>query len=216
MYDRANPSPRYLELISQYKVLHTEGEKIHGLAPENTFPGVSLLPHIDRIKRLIQETDSFSLLDYGCGKGMQYQAPVVDVGLPEKEMLADYWGVTAIQLYDPCFMPFSTLPSGRFDGVISTDMLEHCSEDDVPWIIGEMFSFSNKFLFSNVACYPAIKSLPNGENAHCTIRDPEWWASLFREIGKQYPGVIWELVAVGMEKNPSSGESFAKEMVFRS
>jgi hypothetical protein len=66
--------------------------------------------------------------------------------------------------------PFSALPEGRFDGVVCTDVLEHCPEEDLPWIVGELFGYARLFVFANVACYPAAKKLPNGENAHCTIR----------------------------------------------
>jgi hypothetical protein len=34
------------------------------------------------------------------------------------------------------------------------------------------------FVFATVAMYPAGKTLPNGENAHCTIKPPDWWRAL--------------------------------------
>lgn len=200
MYTRLNPSPRYNKLLSQYQQLHEQGEKNLGISPEKTFPGFSVLPQVDRIKRLVVATKSFSVLDYGCGKGMQYKVPIVDIGTEQKEMLADYWGLTAVQLYDPCYPPYANLPKGRFDGVISTDMLEHCSEEDVPWIVDEMFSFAGNFLFANVACYPAKKKLPNDENAHCTIKEPQWWSELFESVSERYPDVIWEVVLTYIKK----------------
>ena len=42
-------------------------------------------------------------------------------------------------------------PTGQFDGVISTDVLEHCPEPDLPWILDEMFGAARKFIFANIA-----------------------------------------------------------------
>ena len=45
----------------------------------------------------------------------------------------------------------------------------------MPWILGELFGFARKFVYANVACFPARKCLPSGGNAHCTIRPVKWW-----------------------------------------
>ena len=34
---------------------------------------------------------------------------------------------------------------------------------------------AKRFVYMNVASYPAKKILPNGWNAHVTIKPPEWW-----------------------------------------
>ena len=88
----------------------------------------------------------------------------------------DYWGIDYVHCYDPSYAKYSTLPLGPFDGVICTDVLEHCPEDDLPWIVTEIFAYAENFVYANVACYPAMKRFPTGENAHCTVRAPEWWA----------------------------------------
>ena len=84
------------------------------------------------------------------------------------------------------------LPEEKFDRVISTDVLEHCPEEDISWIIDEMFAKTHKFLFANIACYPAAKKLPNGENAHCTIRPATWWGEIIRPIASRYPHVLYQ------------------------
>jgi hypothetical protein len=43
-------------------------------------------------------------------------------------------------------------------------------------------------VFASIASFPAIKSLPNGENAHCTVRPPEWWAGLLHATAHRHPG----------------------------
>lgn len=193
-YSRANPSPRYQLLIEQYCRLHEEGEQNLGLSPAQTFNGKSLLPQLERVRTLIRQTDAATILDYGSGKGEQYASRLESPGGGNTSTtVVDYWEIDEVCCYDPCFPPFSQLPDERFDGVISTDVLEHCPEEDLPWIVDEIFGHARRFVFSNIAAYPARKHLPNGENAHCTVRPAQWWGQLFDVIGSNYPEVRWEV-----------------------
>lgn len=205
-YSRANPSPRYQALTRLYRQMHEEGERFLGIPAEETFPGQSLLPQAARIKRLIDDAGARRILDYGSGKGRQYS--LRDVVLPGVEgrwpSIQDYWGVDQIECYDPAYLPYADLPTGAYDGVICTDVLEHCPEEDIPWILDELFSYARKFVFANVACYPAKKRLPTGENAHCTIQPKEWWLDKFSQAAKQHPDVKYE---VWIQHINSSGDT---------
>ena len=44
----------------------------------------------------------------------------------------------------------------------------------------------NKYVFINVACYPAIALLPNGKNAHINIKKPDWWHKKILKIKKKF------------------------------
>jgi hypothetical protein len=193
-YTRQSPSPRYRRLIEQYRMLHTEGEKHLGIPPEKTFDGRSLPMQAAHIKRMIKRTGARSVLDYGSGKGRQYELHRI---LDEEESvdypdIKSYWGVEELRCYDPGYERFSELPSGTFDGVICTDVLEHCPEDDIPWILGELFGFARKFVFANVACFPARKRLPSGGNAHCTVKPVKWWQDEIARAARARPGVPYE------------------------
>jgi hypothetical protein len=193
-YSRTNPSPRYLALTELYRRMHREGVKEDALPAAKTFPGKSLLPQAIRIKKLIERTRAQTILDYGSGKGLQYEWKNLQIeGYGYAENMIEYWDVTGVQCYDPCYEPLSRLPQGRFDGVISTDVLEHCAEDDIPWIVEEIFGFASRFVFANVAAYAATKNLPNGENAHCTQRPAGWWEALFRRTAARHPHIDWEV-----------------------
>lgn len=204
-YSRQSPSQRYRELITLYRRLHAEGEKHLGLSPERTYPGVSLLPHVRRIKDLIDKTGARTVLDYGCGKASQYDISGLNIpNLGRIESIIDYWDVDEVICYDPCVPRFERLGDEPADGVISTDVLEHCPEEDVPWIVAEMFAHARKFVFANIACYPAKARLPNGENAHCTIRPIEWWQEVFATASQGNPQVIWKLVVDQPEHSEST------------
>lgn len=191
-YTRRNPSPRYQRLLTLYREMHREGERHLGIPPDQTFSGTSLPPEAGHVRRLIALTAARTVLDYGSGKGQQYHPlPFADPGGAVHLGIAAWWGV-AVHCYDPAYPAFATLPTGRFDGVVSTDVLEHCPEEDVPWIVGELFAFANRFVFATVACYPAQKRLPNGQNAHCTVRPLKWWRPLIERAVRDRPEVLYE------------------------
>ena len=76
--------------------------------------------------------------------------------------------------------------------MICTDVLEHCPEEDVSWIVAELFDFASKFVYANVACFTARKRLPSGGNAHCTVKSPRWWQDIILPIAARKPDVLYE------------------------
>jgi len=223
-FSRSQPSPRYQYLMRQYGRMHVEGETRLGIPAEQTFPGSSLAPHVTAIKKLIHASSARTILDYGAGKGLQYRPHrVMMEGRHVADGIAEYWDVDEVRCYDPGYAPFAALPEGRFDGVICTDVLEHCPEEDLPWIVAELFGFAKCFIYANVACYPASKHLPDGENAHVTIRDPQWWREFFARAAAGRGEITWELhtdARIGDEtrdqafrsSDPPPGESADSEL----
>jgi len=206
-YSRQNPSLRYVELLGYYREMHEKGAVDQNIPPEQTFDGRSLPAHASNIQSIINVLGSRTILDYGSGKGRQYEAMTVET--PDGRKFPDirsFWGVESIACYDPGYEPFSTLPEGKFDGVVSTDVLEHCPKDDIPWLVEEMFGFATEFAYINVACYPAAKTLPNGENAHCTIESPEWWLEIFENEVRRVPGLRFFAAFDVLTKDSSGGQ----------
>jgi hypothetical protein len=200
-YTRHSPSPRYRYLAEQYRTMHAEGDTNAGIPTEEMFPGYSLMNWVVRIRELIAQTGAQNLLDYGSGKGQQYD--MLDAQrrqtLGGAESVLDYWGVDEVRCYDPNYAPYSKLPEGRFDGVICTDVLEHCPEEDIGWILGEIFGYASRFVFAVVASYPAAKLLPDGSNAHCTIQSAEWWQAQLDAAGQAHPVERYEVALLTRE-----------------
>jgi len=175
--------------------MHTHGEQFRNIPAEQTFTGQSLPRHATAIKQLIDLHQARTLLDYGCGKGQQYTQ--VKVKLPDGRQYGSipaWWGVNTLICYDPGYEPFQKLPGEACDGVLCTDVLEHCPKEDLPWIVEELFAFARKFVFANVACYPARKRLSNGENAHCTIEPPAWWSHSIAGVAQRHPHVRYHFL----------------------
>ena len=201
-------SDRYLELLELYKKMHLEGEKFLNIPASDTFPGQSLLPHADRIKSIIRAKGIETALDYGSGKGRQYASLLTDTETQEVfQGLDEYWGIS-VTCYDPAYEPYAELPARKMDAVICTDALEHCPEEDMQWIIEELFGLAETFVYANVACYPATKRLENGENAHATIKPMEWWTELVSDASGKFPDVGY-LFIFEEKDSPESEATYA-------
>ena len=138
------------------------------------YTGDMLFPNLEYIVKLIELTEAKSLLDFGCGKGKQYSG--------WGELTAHITLGMMPALYDPGVKEFEKIPEGKFDGVYSTDVMEHIPKDELADALEIIFSKASKFVFLAICTAPAIQLLPNGENAHCTLERIDWW----KEIVEKY------------------------------
>ena len=83
--------------IEEYKKYHAE--------LDTNYPGNNLKPQLLHVKDLVIDTKSKTLLDYGCGKGLQYT----------KWKHHEELGIEMPALYDPAVPAYDTLPEGPFD-----------------------------------------------------------------------------------------------------
>jgi hypothetical protein len=137
------------------------------------------------VQTLFRDFNVKSLLDYGCG-GSNYESP----GFSEDQCAKDFFNLSQVSLYEPARNIDQRTKS---DAVVCFDVLEHIFISDLPRIVHELFSLAEKLLVVNVACYSARALLPNGENAHITVRPPLWWKGLFDCIAIEYPDVAVQL-----------------------
>jgi SAM-dependent methyltransferase len=146
-----------MTLITQYKELHKNKE----------FYEHSVLSlHKESIRQFLSNRGCTTILDYGCGKGNQYHV--------EKIHESTFYGIMP-SLYDPAVEEYSNLPEGKFDAVISTDVLEHIEEQDLDSVFEEIYSKADKFVYLGICNSPANAILQDGRNAHVTQKPIDWW-----------------------------------------
>lgn len=173
------PSDRYAYYLEQSRIHH---------ATSKTFSGNGVLKHTTALLTLAREIDAKSAIDYGCGKCNQYrQFNLMFDGKPYQG-LEDALGFEVYK-YDPAIKGHHKPPTEGADLVWCTDVLEHIPEEDIGWVVGFLFSLARKGLFVTVGNYPAKKHLPNGENAHVTVKPFEWWQKHFDEGQEMNPSV---------------------------
>ena len=176
-------SPKGQRLIGMYREMAQHGyRRTDGGVVETAYASFELKKFRKQVQPFFRENKLSSVLDYGCG-GCDWTAP----GFGENDVSAQaYFGLETVYRYEPAR---GIDERQMADGVVSFDVLEHVFISDVPKTIREIFSFARKAVVLNVACYKAAALLPNGENAHVTVREPAWWKGMVDCISVDHPGV---------------------------
>src|SRR5689334_7699226 len=101
-YCKENPSQTYRDLLAQHALVHAQMKDGAPLAPGVAFSGLSLFEQATRVKRLVAMTGARTIIDYGCGKGLQYEPlRIRGAGGEQWPSVQAYWGVDAITCFDP-------------------------------------------------------------------------------------------------------------------
>lgn len=150
------------EYIDQYKEFYRTVE--YG----NNDP---VMKYSKEILRFLAQTNSKSLLDYGCGEGHQYK----------KFKLDEFWDLEELYCYDPALEEYENRPTKKYDAVINTDVLEHIPEVYLDEVVSDIFSFAENLVYFSICTCRAKTILPNGENAHCTLKSHEEWTEILKE-----------------------------------
>lgn len=185
-------------LAEQYRILHERGQYRGGLEPY----------FIRAVDFLSKRCQAVKLLDYGSGKGEQYSIHNQHAT----------WGILPT-CYDPGYDPFSRKPQYRecFDGVICTDVLEHISPDCLGSVVLDIFRYAKKFVFLSVFVGEAKSILPDGRNAHLTVRCEEWWLRFLHEkLKESRPGYAVKISVEDRHTILVTSKPFKVAVVFRS
>jgi len=73
------------------------------------------------------------------------------------------------------------------------ETLEFMPDDDIPWLLENLFRQADRQLHCNVIENSQVRVLPNGTRLHSRSRTKEWWQYQFELVGRHYPGVHWRL-----------------------
>jgi hypothetical protein len=177
------------ELIKLYEQMVREGyDRMDQQRVNDAFSDFELRAYRPEILSMFKSHSISTVLDYGCG-GSDWRASGFDDVSGHSAI--EYFKLQNAYRYEPAR---DIDERQRVDCVISFDVLEHIFISDVPSVLRDMFSYATKLIVLNVACYPAAAKLPNGENAHITVRHPLWWKGMIDSISIEYPAVSVFLV----------------------
>jgi len=160
------------ESLEQAKLFHS--------ANTSNWAGEALAEYKHEIKNLIDEQQPKSILDYGCGKAMFH-----------KHFLKTIFKGIMLFCYDPAVKDFENKPDREFDLTLCIDVMEHIQEDKVDEVLKDLFN-KTKFVFLTITCYEAIQNLPNGKNAHYTVKEPNWWEEKLKPYEGKYKVIFQE------------------------
>lgn len=127
--------------------------------------GTASLGYGKIISRLLDATESDTVLDYGCGS-MRNLLKVLE---PVREVA--YLG------YDPAVPAYSGKEPCDF--VVCIDVLEHIEPDLLDNVLDDLLMLTKHWAFFTVHTGPAVKTLSDGRNAHLIQQPPAWWLPKF-------------------------------------
>ena len=131
---RKRPSSQHAAAVAE-GARHHEGSK--------TYSGSLMRPHVPYLSEMVSRLGVGSALDYGCGKGTQYQWRDP---FHANQTIEERWGFK-VHKFDPCWPPFAAEPEGRFDLVVCTHTLSLVPLLDLDWVIGRLLGFADKAVF---------------------------------------------------------------------
>jgi len=185
LFTRERPSQRFPQFAEMHRRTHNEGVAASGT---NALAG-----HEDAIARLISETGAKSVLDYGSASG--------SASHPK-------WPGASVTCLGGAGAPFDGPIEGSFDGVISAGVLDGVPDDDVGFVLDEMFAAAGKFVHVAVACDPDGKLIRVGDDLPLLLQSPEWWKLQLEMAARRNPGVRWVLTTAEHD-SPGKRETFS-------
>lgn len=159
-------TPAYHKYINLNRLLHAGGKAHPGRTRRYYW----------YLKQIVDETNSKTLLDWGCGKAKQWHYPLVDV--PDNPMLQEYLGLSQVTCYDPAVDEFSRFPTDtKHDIAICVDVLSLIPELDLPWVFSEIRKRCEKAAFFVVQSDVVLskKKYADGSLKQVTQKPRQWW-----------------------------------------
>lgn len=170
--------------LKSQKVLHSLGKGEYGDSTKNDvlskLTALSVKNTIDSCRHYIQKP-TYSILDYGCGKG------TFEKYLREVEL-----EIESYHKYDPAYPEYGN--PIKSDIVICKDVLEHIEMDKLDNVLKHIFDCTKKFAIF-IPCHRlAKKFLSDGRNAHINISSRTWW---FEKLSKYFDVVSMAPTTIG-------------------
>jgi hypothetical protein len=134
--------------------------------------GEGTLQYLDLIKQNIDQFDCKTMLDYGCGKGVQYT----------EHRIQDKLGLDLNNIYqfDPAWGPASKEPdwNKQFDCSICLDVLHFVTEEELQMIKARLEKSTSKVCIVGIQV-GSPKPLSLVLKPYVLIKTAEWWQEQF-------------------------------------
>lgn len=122
--------------------------------------GIRAPEFLSRLERYATALKAETILDYGSGRNEWVKAQMGERFI--------------VRSYDPA-VPALSAPPVPAHLVACIDVLEHVEPDCLDAVLDHVFNLTAGGLFVTVATQPALKTLPDGRNAHLIVQEPAWW-----------------------------------------
>ena len=95
--------------------------------------------------------------------------------------------------YNPAWAPPARSGCAAADGVVCPETLDFLPDEDVPWLLEELFRHARHFVAVSVGAVPYERRLPPGPPLQGRVRSLSWWRMHLDSLNPRYPHVQWHL-----------------------
>ena len=128
--------------------------------------GVASAQYAPMVAKIIDQYAVDDLLDYGAGSRLTLIKTIAEQRLSKRKF--NY------HAYEPAIEMYSKTPEPA-EMVACIDVLEHIEPSCLDAVLDDLKRVTKKIGLFTVATVPAVKTLPDGRNAHLIIEPAEWW-----------------------------------------
>jgi len=179
LFSRTRPSSQFKELIAQSALRQT------------IFPAGS--PLIQNVQDVLGLDEHISILEaktcLWCHLGQ-----VDDISQNNDRKVSEQKPL-AITPYDLCRQTPDSLPTQTFDIVYSAGALQSIPDEDIPWVLDEMFSLANSLVFVQIQADEPGTLMSGKPHSPGMQRNFEWWVSHFHTTSRRHPKIHWKFVS---------------------
>lgn len=172
VFTAEQPSAQFKRLLTHIQAAQVKGDTDQQSAIQ---PSAAVMDG-EGLQNLIKKTKSATILEYRFADEVAEQSD------------------TSITHYDPADPSGDTRPEGYFDGVVCPEALNYIPDEDVPWVIEDLFEWASRFVYVVIENSPREKMLADGSFLHSRPRSQAWWKTWFESAAERHPQVQWKLV----------------------
>ncbi len=187
IFSRTQPSSQFAQLV------HMASEE--NISVHSSSGGSHRAPDILDLHPFTSSLDNPSLLHYQFDPAQNLSSEVRAL-FPSADSLA-------LTSFHWCALD-SSPPSMPSDIVFSSNEITYLPDEDVPWMLAEMFSLASRLMILTINDVTLLPTLPSYLRGHS--RDFHWWTNQLQSISRRYPTLHWTLLyhATNRQGKPST------------
>lgn len=175
---------QYYKDIFEGKPFIRNGKEIT-INEKSVFDGGGIRLIYGELEYEIDKRGSATILDFGSGSAVHWHKDCQIPGLKHKTTATKFFGsrLRGFYRYDPAHPEYCKKPSGKFDIVMCTEVLEHVPLEELPALLTEIASYLEE---DGCAVFSIPKGLsnnafPDGNNLHVTLMSTKEWNKLIEQ-----------------------------------
>ena len=180
VFTRERPSAPYRALLASFR----KGER-------SREPAIADAGVVREFLRAVGQANLRSVLDYRLGaEGDGGLESVTDLDITRS---------------DPSILGAEPEEQARFDAVVCYQGLNVLTDDDIPWVVDELFRRARRYVIASAGTADPRRWVSHARR----YRDLSWWRQQFQVAADRYPDVRW--VLLGPPQTPISSAPAAVE-----